>query len=114
MNKQIVLLLIAACSINVTIHGKPGCLSNSYELKQKYDPKEYHEVICYCPCDYWAMRGLKTDQKSQCIQCGHAHNPGPNPFVPNPKKVASGKKSPVLTNKYPALEKLISEYKARQ
>lgn len=114
MNKKMILLLVAVCATSMVINAKPGCLSNTYELKQKYDPKEYHEVICYCPCDYWAMRGLKTDQKSQCIQCGHAHNPGPNPFVPGPKKVASHKHSTALPTKYAGLEKLISEYKARQ
>lgn len=114
MNKKIILLLIMVFGTNLMINAKPGCLSNSYELKQKYDPKEYHEVICYCPCDYWAMRGLKTDQKSQCLQCGHAHNPGPNPFVPGSNKIASRKQSPALHAKSASLEKMIVEYKARK
>ena len=90
------------------INAKLGCLSNSYHLKQKFDPKEYHEVICNCPCDYWAMRGLKTDQKSRCIECGHAHNPGPNPYVPKKEMVHSQPQREA--HPFYGLEKIIFEY----
>jgi len=92
----------------MTIDCKPGCLSDSYKLKEKYDPKEYHETICYCPCDYWAMRGLNSDRKSECLQCGHAHNPGPNPYVP--KHVASAQ-LPQEKMQYAGLAKMINAYK---
>lgn len=104
MKKQItfsILLLFLAFTV---LKPKPGCLDNSYHLKEKYDPKEYHQVDCNCPCDYWAMRGLRTDRKDKCLECGHAHNPGPNPFVPDRITTKAQNKAPAR------LQALIDRY----
>lgn len=95
------------------INSKPGCLSKSYQLKQKFDPKEYHAVQCNCPCDYWAMRGLKADSKSKCLQCGHAHNPGPNPYVPKNNQSYHAHKSKEAHPFY-GIEQLIFEYQQKK
>ncbi len=108
-----IFIMLLACT-NMVVDCKPGCLSDSYNLKEKYDPKEYHEVVCYCPCDYWAMRGLSSDRKSECLQCGHAHNPGPNPYVPKPKNVSSAQLPQEKPVSYAGLAKLITAYKANK
>ena len=108
MNRKIFMVLITFIS-TVMVNAKPGCLSNTYDLKEKFDPKEYHDVLCYCPCDSWAMRGLRTDRQSRCLECGHAHNPGPNPYIGS-KKTASNKQP----MKYPGLEKMIIDHKSKK
>lgn len=81
MKKKFLLITNLLCAF-LSITAKQGCLSKSYALKQPFDPKEYHSVNCNCPCDYWAMRGLHTNRQDKCLTCGHAHNPGPNPYTP--------------------------------
>lgn len=114
-SKKLLITAIAFLAmVNIAINGKAGCLSKSYQLKQKFDPKEYHPVECNCPCDYWAMRGLKTDAKSKCLECGHAHNPGPNPYVPGPNMAQHDESVREAPSPFYGVQKIIREYKERK
>lgn len=110
--KLMLVFFLALFTLTRVINSKPGCMDNSYHLKQKFDPKEWHEVECNCPCDYYAMRGLKTDIKSKCLECDHAHNPGPNPYTP--EAVAFYEEKLVREEPCPfyCVQKLIMKYKA--
>ncbi len=112
--KLLILLISCAALASTLITAKVGCLSKSYHLKQKFDPKEYHLVDCNCPCDYWAMKGLSTDAKSKCLECGHAHNPGPNPYVPGPNMALFDEPVREAPSPFYGVQKMIHEYKARK
>ena len=55
--------------------GKTGCMSKSQHLKEKFDNKSYHYVFCSCPCDSYRAKGFYAQNKHQCLQCGHRHDP---------------------------------------
>ena len=114
-NTKMLFILVISCAAlaSTLITAKAGCLSKSYQLKQKFDPKEYHEVVCNCPCDYWAMRGLNSDAQSKCLECGHAHNPGPNPYVPQANMALLGKPTREA-NPLLGVHKMILDYKNRK
>jgi hypothetical protein len=55
--------------------GKTGCMSKSRHLKEKFDNKSYHYVSCTCPCDSYQAKGFYAQNKHQCLECGHRHDP---------------------------------------
>lgn len=56
-------------SFNGAINTCSGCHQKSMDLAQEFDPKEYHHVICNCPCD--TLRGAHNT----CPECRHVHIP---------------------------------------
>ncbi len=55
--------------------GKTGCMSKSQHLKEKFDNKSYHYVSCSCPCDSYRAKGFYAQNKHECLECGHRHDP---------------------------------------
>ena len=69
----ILLLLLSA----MPLLAKPGCMSKSQQLQQKFDTKAYHYVSCSCPCDSYRSKGLYLQKRNTCLQCQHQHDPRP-------------------------------------
>lgn len=60
--------------------GSPGCMDNSWHMKQPFDTKSYHVVSrnvgnseTYCPCPCKKL----TFDRGICLECGHAHDVQP-------------------------------------
>lgn len=71
-SKKIVSLAIISLLSFSKIYSCIGCISNSYNLKEKGDPKKSHYVkTCKCQCEKYmagATRGI-------CPNCRHYHEP---------------------------------------
>ncbi len=66
--KNIMYLLI----ISSTIFSAPECMDNSYHLKKRCDTKDYHQVVCHCPCE---KQYKILANRGQCMKCKHFRDP---------------------------------------
>lgn len=71
MNKY---LFFVVMFVSTSSYAAPGCLDNSYHLKQKNDPGTWHPVACSCPC---GSPGYHILANGMCINCRHRHDPQP-------------------------------------
>ena len=111
MNRSITLFL---CLIPFTQATFPAmdCLSTSKKLQESFDNKEYAPVACTCPCDQHQAKGLHSQNRNQCLECGHYHYPKPQIFLsekqPQPSKKSLRPLSPRI-----ALKELVAKYRKR-
>lgn len=113
MKKKIIGVL--ACAIFGAmhlLHAKVGCLDNSWHLKKKYDHKTYHAVSCSCDCDAQKARGLHAQNRDQCLECGHYHDPKPIVFLK--KIVAKMAHNPLPESPNKAMDRLIEHWKRQK
>ncbi|HLC07015.1 MAG TPA: hypothetical protein VJJ26_02390 [Candidatus Babeliales bacterium] len=99
--KKIALLIIIlfTCPLIASVN----CLSNTKNLQEDFDDKEWHSVACDCPC--------KTIKGGYCIECCHLQNADTYTVV-IPTKIAlqGGKSTYPSYDPKVALRKLAFEY----
>ena len=79
--KRTLLLLTTLLALPATIRPQIDCLSQSKQLKESYDHKEYGPVACTCPCDQYKAEGLQSADRNKCLECLHYHYPRPFIFL---------------------------------
>jgi hypothetical protein len=82
-------LLFLLCVCHYYCFGEPGCMDNSWHLKQPYDYKEFHYVsasdggYCHCPCSQYIAQYGKSISRGRCPVCKHYHVPQPIVIINN-------------------------------
>lgn len=82
------LLIFLLCIVHYCF-GEPGCMDNSWHLKQPYDYKEFHYVTasdggyCKCPCSKYIAQYGKQFPRGRCPVCGHYRVPQPTIIIKN-------------------------------
>lgn len=59
--------------ITFNVFANQDCIDNSKHtyIKNGFDYKKYHKVICNCPC----QRYPQLFDRGQCTKCGHFRTP---------------------------------------
>jgi len=76
------LLVFLTCIFHMCF-GEPGCMDNSWHLKQPYDYKELHYATtsdggyCKCPCSQHIAKYGKAFSQNKCPVCMHTRTPQP-------------------------------------
>ena len=89
-----------------------GCLSNSQELKERFDTKILHPVSCGCDCTLNRARGKYANRQNKCLECGHYHDPRPLIFVH--KIIDQKKERSSIENSQVALQQLIDKFRLQR
>ncbi len=90
--KKIFALIAMTCVINS--YANNACMDNSWHLKRAFDNKEYHHVVCSCPCAEYP----KLADRAQCTKCRHSRDPRPFVIIKNVAKQAVATAPTMLDN----------------
>ena len=82
------LFVLLICIVHYCF-GDPGCMDNSWHLKQPYDYKEFHYVTssdggyCKCQCSKHIAQYGKQFPRGRCPVCKHYRVPQPVVIIKN-------------------------------
>ena len=111
--KRILILVLFWTSLPYMATAQVGCLSQSKQLRESFDHKEYGPVACGCPCDHYQSQGKHSTDRNKCLECGHFHYPRLWIFISKtvPKQIQKSR----LAVEHPlaALRALIAKYKQK-
>ena len=102
MKKTVVCIFLTFLCIPLTASVK--CMTNSKNLTEEIDYKEWYPVACSCPC--------QVTRNGYCTECRHLQNASTD-IVVEPTKVANNQELPKLQiadNPYAVIKKLALDY----
>jgi len=94
-------IMIFIFFLNSPLSASVYCLSNTKNLTEDFDDKEWHSVACDCPCN--KIKGR------HCIECGHLQN-AHTYVVVVPTKIAQPNKQYLASDPQRTFKKLVLGY----